>query len=87
MNRRSEIKRNQTILLLCAPAAVAVWYVFHGVYADLSQTERAAGYVDPATQMGIELGYAAMIAGTLIFAGLAALAAFRLLVLWLGERH
>lgn len=66
--------------MLASPAAVVTWLVFHGVFVSLSQTETAMGYVDPLTQMGIDLGYIAMVGGTLIFAAIAAWAAVRALI-------
>ncbi len=60
------------MLALTAPAAVIVWFVFHNVYVDLSRAANAVGYVDPMTQMGVTLGYFAMIGGSLIL-GLIAL--------------
>ncbi|MEO8789055.1 MAG: hypothetical protein ABI431_02130 [Candidatus Tumulicola sp.] len=81
-----ELVRYVTIFALSAPAAVAVWFVFHGVFETLSATERATGYVDSITQMGIYLGYAGMFGGTLVFAGLALWAAARALGVWLADR-
>jgi hypothetical protein len=83
----SELVRYLTIFALSAPAAVAVWFVFHGVFVNLSETERVAGYVDSITQMGIYLGYAGMFGGTLVFAGLAIWAAARALGVWLSQRN
>ncbi len=78
VKRGAELNRYLTIFLLAAPTAAAVWFVFHGVYTNLTETEKAAGYVDSMTQMGIDLGYIAMIGGTLVFAALAAWSAFHL---------
>lgn len=58
--------------------AVIVWFVFHSVFVNLTQTEKAAGYVPPVMQMGIDLGYLSMIGGTLVFAALAVWALFRI---------
>jgi hypothetical protein len=71
VNRREESNRYLTIFLLAAPGAAIVWYVFHTVYANLSASEKVVGYVDPLTQMGIYLGYVAMVGGTLILGGIA----------------
>jgi hypothetical protein len=68
---REERNRYLTIFLLSAPAAAIVWFVFHGVYENLSAAERAVGYVDSTTQIGIDLGYATMVGGTLILAAIA----------------
>jgi hypothetical protein len=82
-----ELVRYLTIFALSAPAAIAVWFVFHGVFENLSATERIAGYVDSITQMGIYLGYAGMFGGTLVFAGLAIWAAARAFGVWLADRR
>lgn len=82
-----ELVRYVTICALSAPAAVAVWFVFHGVFETLTATERATGYIDSITQMGIYLGYAGMVGGTLVFAGLATWAAARAFGVWLADRR
>ena len=87
MNRRAEINRNLVIFAICAPSAAVIWLIFHGVYTGLTESAKAVGYVDSGTQMGIALGYVAMIGGTLVFAGLAAWSGFRALALWLGQRR
>lgn len=86
MEQRSEVRRYLTIFALSAPAAIAVWIVFHAVFANLTQTEEAMGYVDPTTQMGVDLGYVAMFGGTVAFGGIAAWAAFRAVAEWLRLR-
>jgi hypothetical protein len=86
VKRSSEVGRYAVIFALAAPSAAAVWLVFHGVFTNLTQTEEAMGYVDPMTQMGVDLGYVAMVGGTLIFAGIAVWAAFRAVDAWLRER-
>jgi hypothetical protein len=83
----SELVRYLTIFALSSPAAIAVWFVFHGVFVNLSETERVTGYVDSVTQMGIYLGYAGMFGGTLVFAGLALWAAARAFGVWLSQRN
>ena len=72
MNRDDQRNRHLTIAALTAPAAAVVWFVFHGVYANLSASEKAVGYVDPLTQTGIFLGYVTMIGGTLALGAIAA---------------
>jgi hypothetical protein len=72
VNRREELNRHLAILAISAPGAVVVWYVFHGVYVNLSESEKVVGYVDPLTQTGVYLGYVAMVGGTLVLAVLAA---------------
>jgi hypothetical protein len=75
MNRREERNRYLTIFILAAPGAAIVWVVFNAVYENLSESEKAIGYVDSLTQTGIALGYVAMVGGTLILAAIAAWAA------------
>ncbi|MGA2759828.1 MAG: hypothetical protein ABSF08_05865 [Candidatus Cybelea sp.] len=88
MNRRKELLQHYlTMLALSAPAAAIVWFVFHGVYENLSISEKAIGYVDPVTQTGITLGYFAMIGGTVIIGGIAAWSAIRLLMLLIASRR
>lgn len=72
MNRRELLNRHLIIVALAAPGAALVWWIFHGVYANLSESEKAVGYVDPMTQAGIDFGYFAMIGGIVVLAGLAA---------------
>ncbi|HKU81436.1 MAG TPA: hypothetical protein VJP76_04625 [Candidatus Tumulicola sp.] len=84
--RRTELHRYLIIFALTAPAAAVVWLVFHGVFATLRQTELAMGYVDPTTQMGIDLGYVAMVGGSLIFGAIALWAAARATIAWLHAR-
>jgi hypothetical protein len=88
VNRRKELLQHYlTMLVLSAPAAAIVWFVFHGVYENLSVTEKAVGYVDPVTQMGITLGYFVMIGGTVILAAIAAWSAIQLLRLLIVPRR
>jgi hypothetical protein len=88
VNRRKELLQHYlTMLVLSAPAAAIVWFVFHGVYENLSITEKAVGYVDPVTQMGITLGYFVMIGGTVILAAIAAWSAIQLLRLLIVPRR
>jgi hypothetical protein len=81
-----ELVRYLTIFALSAPTAIAVWFIFHGVFENLSETERVTGYVDSLTQTGIYLGYVGMFGGTLVFAGLALWAAARALGVWMSGR-
>lgn len=73
------LQRYVVIFALTAPASVATWLVFHSVFVNLSRTEAVVGYVDPVTQMGIDLGYLAMIAGTAVFGAIALWAAVQAL--------
>jgi len=68
---REDRNRYLAIFLLSAPGAAIVWFVFHSVYVNLSASEKAVGYVDSLTQMGIDLGYVAMIGGTLVLVAIA----------------
>lgn len=81
MNRDAQRNRHLTIAALTAPSAAVVWFVFHGVYANLSATEKAVGYVDPMTQTVIFLGYVVMIGGTLVLGAVAAWNALAALVI------
>ena len=83
MNAGDELKRHLVIVALAAPGAAFVWWLFHGVYVNLSESAEAVGYIDATTQTGIDLGYAIMIGGTLLLAAIAVRSAFiciRLLV-------
>lgn len=85
VNRAQERNRRLAIALISAAAAAIVWYVFHGVYENLSTSEKAVGYVDGMTQAGIDLGYAVMVGGTLILAGVALWSGFQYLRLLIGR--
>jgi hypothetical protein len=88
VNRRKELLQYYlTMLALTAPGAAIVWFVFRGVYESLSISEKAIGYVDPMTQMGITLGYWAMIGGTVILAGIAGWSAIQLFRLLIAPRR
>jgi hypothetical protein len=76
MNRREELNRNLAVLAVSAPAAALVWWIFHGVYVNLSESAKAVGYVEPMTQAGIDFGYLVMICGTLLLAIVALRSAF-----------
>lgn len=68
MDRGDARTRHLVIFLTCAPGAVIVWFVFHAVYESLTVSVKAVGYVDSTTQIGIALGYAVMVGGTLVLA-------------------
>jgi ABC-type Fe3+-siderophore transport system permease subunit len=85
MNRAQERNRRLAIALVAGAGAAIVWYVFHGVYDNLSASEKAVGYVDGMTQAGIDLGYAVMIGGTLILALIGLWSAFQYLRLLIGR--
>jgi hypothetical protein len=63
--------RYLTIFTLSAPGAAIVWFVFHTVYENMSAAEKAIGYVDSTTQIGIYLGFATMVGGTVVLAAIA----------------
>jgi hypothetical protein len=87
VNRQKPFQHYLTMLILTAPAAAIVWFVFHGVYETLSISVKAVGYVYPMTQMGITLGYCVMIGGTVVLGGIAAWSAFQLLRLLFARRR
>jgi hypothetical protein len=71
VDRREERTRHLVIFLVAAPGAAIVWFIFHAVYESLTASVKAVGYVDSMTQIGIGLGYAAMVGGTLVLAAIA----------------
>jgi hypothetical protein len=81
-----ELKRHLTIFALAAPGAAVVWWIFHGVYEDLTISAKAVGYVDSMTQAGIDFGYLVMIAGTVVLAVIALRSAFICAMLLLRRR-
>lgn len=74
------------IVALAAPGAAVVWWIFHGVYENLTISAKAVGYVDSMTQAGIDFGYLVMIAGTVALAAIALRSAFICVVLLLRRR-
>ncbi len=83
MDDRDELKRHLAIVALAAPGAAIVWWIFHGMYVNLSESAQAVGYIDAPTQTGIDLGYLTMIGGTLLLVAIAlrsAIICIRLLV-------
>ncbi|MBV8345222.1 MAG: hypothetical protein JO190_09565 [Candidatus Eremiobacteraeota bacterium] len=74
------------IVALAAPGAAIVWWIFHGVYEDLTISAKAVGYVDSMTQAGIDFGYLVMIGGTVLLAAVALRSAFVCVVLLLKRR-
>ena len=79
VNRAQERNGRLAVALISGAAAAIVWYIFHGVYENLSTSEKAVGYVDGMTQAGIDFGYAVMVGGTLILAAVALWSAFQYL--------
>jgi len=69
--------RYLVIFLVAAPGAAIVWFVFHAVYADLTVSAAAVGYVDALTQAGIYFGYVVMVGGTIALAAVALWALYR----------
>jgi len=72
VNHRGQRNRYLIIFFSTAPSAAIVWYVFRGVYDNLTASVKAVGYVDASTQIGIALGYVVMVGGTLVLAAIAA---------------
>jgi hypothetical protein len=72
---REHRNRYLGVALVAAAAAAVVWFVFRGVYENLSISESAVGYVDPLTQGGIYLGYVVMLGGAIALAAIAIWAA------------
>lgn len=81
VNRRDDRTRYLTLFWVTAPSAAIVWYVFHMVYENLNASVKAVGYVDSMTEVGIGLGYVAMVGGTLVLAGIALWSGITYLVL------
>jgi hypothetical protein len=84
MTDRERRKRYLAVFLSAAVGAAVVWFVFHGVYENLSASESAVGYVDALTQAGIDFGYVVMVGGTCTLAAVAAWALYRYVRLLLG---
>ncbi|MBV8197663.1 MAG: hypothetical protein JO263_05990 [Candidatus Eremiobacteraeota bacterium] len=83
MQRRTEFLVRLAVALASAIGAVLLWLVYRSVSFNLSESEKAVGYVDPMTQAGIFFGNLAMIVGTIVLAAIAAWSAIhciRLLV-------
>lgn len=76
MTDRDELRRHAAIFAASAAGAVVVWWIFHGVYENLTIAARAVGYVDSMTQAGIDSGYLIMIVGTVLLALVALRSAF-----------
>jgi hypothetical protein len=87
MDDRAEFNRYLTIFALAAPTAAAIYFVFRSISTNLGAAETATGYVDSMTQMGIYLGYAVMVGGTLVFGVLALWAAVRLVGVLAARRR
>ncbi len=87
MTDRDELGRHLTIFAVAAPGAAIVWWIFHGVYENLTVSAKAVGYVDSMTQAGIDFGYLVMIAGTVLLAAVALRSAFLCVVLLLRRSH
>ena len=76
MTDRDELSRHLIIAALAAPGAAIVWWIFHGVYENLTISAKAVGEVDSMTQAGIDFGYLVMIVGTAVLALVALRSAF-----------
>jgi hypothetical protein len=86
VNDGDELKRHLTIAALAATGALIVWWIFHGVYENLTISAKAVGYVDSTTQAGIDSGYLVMLAITAFLAVIALRSAF-ICVRLLLRRH
>ncbi len=84
---RAELQRNLIIAGCCAPIALLIYAIAHAAYTNLFETTQAMGSVDPATHVGLDLGYLTMIGGTAIFALLALIAVVRAWRVWRRLRH
>lgn len=87
VKRGWDISHYLIMLVLTGSGAAVMWYVFRGVYEELSTAENAVGYVDPMTQTGTTLGYYVMIGGTIALAAIAAWSAFQILRLLFQRRR
>lgn len=87
VNSNDGRNRYLVVAVLAAAGAALVWYIFHGVYQNLTISENAVGYVDPMTQGGIYFGYAIMVGGTLTLAAIAVWSAYRYVRLLMGRER
>lgn len=85
VNRRDERNRRLITALVAAAGAAIVWYIFIGVYRNLTASVNAVGYVEPATQGGILFAYGVMIAGALTLAAIAVWSGVQYVRLLLGR--
>ncbi len=58
---RPEVSSYASVLLLSASGVVLVAYAYSRVHAEITAVEQAQGYVDPALQVGIALGFGVML--------------------------
>jgi hypothetical protein len=84
---RAELSRNLIIFGWTTPAAVAVFFIFHGVYTNIFETAKAVGQIDSATTMGLAMGWLAMVGGTGVLGVIALVAAIRALRAWSRMRR
>lgn len=87
MTERDELRRHLTIVVVAAAASAIVWWIFHGVYENLTISAKAVGDVDSMTQAGIDFGYLVMIVGTVSLALVAVRSAFICLRLLLRRQR
>jgi hypothetical protein len=81
MNRRDDLRRHGAIAAAALPTAAVIWFIFHGVYENLSASEQAVGYVEPTTQSGIYFGYFVMLAAIVILTAIGLWSAVKCLFL------
>ncbi|MGR4065700.1 MAG: hypothetical protein ACLQPV_09695 [Vulcanimicrobiaceae bacterium] len=67
--------------------AVGLTYAFAGIHYNVSLSAEAAGYVDPAWQMGVLLGYAVLLGGAATSGAVAVWAAVRAVRIAARERR
>lgn len=84
---RIEMQRNVTIFACCAPVALLIYLIAHTVYVNILETTQAMGSVDPATHVGLDMGFVTMVGGTGVFAVIASIAAYKALRIWLRLRR
>jgi hypothetical protein len=78
MKEREQRGRYLLAFACSAIGALVVWFVFHGVYAGLTQAAATVGYVDSGAQMGIAFSYLMMVGGTFVLAMVALWSAYKL---------
>jgi hypothetical protein len=66
MEQREQAGRYLLGFACSAIGALLVWFIFHGVYAALTQAAAAVGEIESGAQMGIWFSYLMMVGGTSI---------------------
>jgi hypothetical protein len=86
MKQREQAGRYLLAFAFSATGALLVWFVFHGVYAGLTQAAAAVGYVDSGAQIGIAFSYLMMVGGTSVLGIVALWAAYKLATVGRGTK-